>query len=307
MTTGALQRDDNNQTGALTGPQQQAVEANPEPEVVTPPEPVANSPEDKKNFIGRMVSKGKEFWERGKDDPATEAREDKTEQVTSFMGGMTRQELGMFVFQWGGMMMANSDKGLGAAAGEAGLGALAGHQGRQTAAQEKEESKAQQIIENRLAQQKADADTKTADATMKRAEAYESGLNTPRGGVGEWKYALYKSIGWSDEKIAQALEGIMTTEQIYDEVSTSFRDEKASVARAEKMSTLPDNMRAQTYLPDGTSVPTAKLTEAHIKLLATEAAKVQVEARGALNPRPQPPNAEDAFSAAMDKHGNYIP
>jgi len=225
------------------------------------------------------------WWQKGKDDP--------TEQVTGFMGGMNRQELGMFVFQWGALLMANSSQGLGPAMGAASLGAMQGHQGREATATAAE----QQTIENRIAQQEADARSESAAADTKRAEAY----GKVRGGVGEWKYALYKSIGWSDEKIAQALEGIMTTEQIYDEVSTQVRKEKADAAAAEKMQSLPDNMRAQTQLPDGTSIPTAKLTEEHIKLLATEAAKVQTEARGALSPQPRDP--ADDFGSAMDQYG----
>lgn len=117
---------------------------------------------------GRM----KEWWKKGKDDPNTTVDESvetyigpdgklatRPVQVTSFMGGMTRQELAMFVFQWGASMMVNADKGLGGAFGSASLGALDAHQGRKLASQEKEESRAQQMIENQLAQQQADAAT----------------------------------------------------------------------------------------------------------------------------------------------------
>lgn len=236
--------------------------------------------------------KTKKWWQKGKTDP--------TEQVTGFMGGMNRQELGMFVFQWGAMMMANSQQGLGPAMGQAGLGAVAGHQERGALATEQ----ARKDQEMAIKQQQADAATESAGAATTRAEAYAEGVGAVRGGVGEWKREFYRSIGWSDEKIANALEGIMTSEQIYDEVSTGIREEKARVAREEKMS-LPDNMRAKTQMPDGTSVPTAKLTEEQIKLLATEAAKVQTEARGALNPKPRDP--EDDFSAAMDNYGTDNP
>ena len=249
----------------------------------------------------------KGWWKKGKeggDDPTTaEVDEGSPDyQVTGFMGGMTRQELATFVFQWGASMMVNADKGLGGAFGQSALDAEAGHTGRRLASQEREDSMAQQNIENQMNQQKADAMTQQSIAATTRADAYAKGLNEPRGGVGEWKREFYRSIGWSDEKIAQAAEGILTTEQIFDEVSSALRKEKADAASKETMS-LPDNMRAKTTLPDGTKVPTAQLTEDQILMLAGEASKKQVEARGALSPKPQAPSAEDAFSAAMDKHG----
>jgi hypothetical protein len=283
MTTGALQQDDNNQTGALTGPQQQAVEANPEPEVVTKPEPVADSPEDKKNFIGRMVSKGKEFWERGKDDPATKAREDKTEQVTSFMGGMTRQELGMFVFQWGGMMMANSDKGLGAAAGEAGLGALAGHQGRQTAAQEKEEAKAQQIIENQLAKQKADAGTMTAEAAKQRADAY---VKHAASGGGNLKDAFlidfYRSQGKTDKWITERISGAKSEGQVFDIVS---EDVGQMVAKAKADPPFTDDEAVMIDHDDNPQTPDValhKMTPSQEAAYAKVITNERLKARGSL-------------------------
>lgn len=244
--------------------------------------------ETNKGRIKSMKESMVKWWKKGKNDP--------NEQVTGFMGGMNRQELGMFVFQWGAMMMANSAEGFGPAMGAASLGALQGHQGRQAMETEAK----QQSFDNKIAQQKADAASETAAATTTRAEAYATNINEPRGGVGEWKREFYRSIGWSDEKIAQAAEGILTTEQIFDEVTTALRKEKADAASKETMS-LPDNLRAKTTMPDKTKVPTAQLTEDQILQLATEASKKQVEARGALNP--PPPEPDDAFSAAMSTYG----
>lgn len=94
----------------------------------------------------------KKWWNKGKGNP--------DEQVTGFMGGMNRNELGMFVFQWGALMMANSSEGLGPAMGMAGMGAIAGHQGRETQAQQ-----------SALEERKVAAAEMTAGAAQTRAEA----------------------------------------------------------------------------------------------------------------------------------------
>lgn len=81
-----------------------------------------------------MWKRFKRWWNIGvKDDPTTiDVDEgDPNTEITKFMGGMTRQELSMFLFEWGGLMMANADQGFGGAMGAAGLGAMQGHQARQ--------------------------------------------------------------------------------------------------------------------------------------------------------------------------------
>lgn len=121
-------------------------------------------------------SRAKTWWKKGQDDPTTSVDESKETyigpdgkpqtrdvEVTKFMGGMTRQELGMFVFQWGSQMMANADKGFGGAMGAAGEGAMAGHLERTAADQATKAGAAQQEIENKLNQQRADAATVTAN------------------------------------------------------------------------------------------------------------------------------------------------
>jgi hypothetical protein len=127
--------------------------------VATEAPAVVEAPPDKKGFIGRVKGKVKDWWQKGKDDPNTEEREDQTVEVTKFMGGMTRQELGMFMFEWGGLMMANSDQGFGAAMGQAGLGAVQGHRGR--AAAEKEAA---------LEDRRVGAQEMTAQAALNRSE-----------------------------------------------------------------------------------------------------------------------------------------
>ena len=253
-----------------------------------------------KGVIGRSKEAMVKWWKLGKDDPKTpNIDERETVQVTGFMGGMNRQELGMFVFQWGAMLMANSSEGFGAV-GTASLGAMQGHQGRQAT----ETASALSAEEMDIKRKNADSASRSADATVTRADAYAEGIGAVRGGVGEWKREFYRSIGWSDEKIAQAAEGILTTEQIFDEVSSDLRDQRAKASTESPM--LPDSARGKTRLPDGTEVPTSKLTEDQILMLATEASKKQVEARGALSPR-MPPDPEDAFSSAMDKYGSDTP
>ena len=110
-------------------------------------------PEEKEGLWSRF----KTWWRKGTEDetiyvdpetgeqvaagtPGAEERTIAAEdvEVTKFMGGMTRQELGMFVFQWGALMMANAEEGFGGALGAASLGAMQGHQARQAQAFEQE-------------------------------------------------------------------------------------------------------------------------------------------------------------------------
>jgi len=128
----------------------------------------------KDNVWGRL----KGWWKKGKDDPSTDVDEsvetyqdadgnwqERPVQVTGFMGGMTRQELATFVFQWGASMMVNADKGLGGAFGQSALDAEGAHRGRQMQQAETEKSDAQQKIQNQLDKQKADAMTTSAEAS----------------------------------------------------------------------------------------------------------------------------------------------
>lgn len=265
----------------------------------------------------------KNWWGKGKDDPNTSVDESietyqdadgnwqtRDVEVTSFMGGMTRQELATFIFQWGASMMANADKGFGTAMGLSSAGALSAHQGRQATEEATAKSDAQQKIENQLKKQTADAATANAAAATTRADAYAEGVGAVRGGVGEWKREFYRSIGWSDEKIAQAAEGILTSEQLFDEVSADLRGQREKAQSKETMN-LPDNVRQKITLPDGTKVPTADLTNAQIDDLATEAAKSSIEARGALSPASEnaalPREPQDDFGAAMSQYGTNTP
>ena len=103
----------------------------------------------KDNLWQRFKGWGSRAWNKGKDDPLTPEREDQTEEVTKFMGGMTRQELSMFLFEWGGLMMTNADEGFGGAMGAAGLGAMEGHRSRQAGALEAAGTEADRALKER--------------------------------------------------------------------------------------------------------------------------------------------------------------
>jgi len=142
---------------------------------------------DDDNWLKRVGRRVKEFWKRGKDDPDTPEDESQETyyvdkdgneveagtagaiekkrdvQVTKFMGGMTRQQLGMFMFQWGGLMMANADKGFGGAMGMAGLGAMEGHMGREAQGALEEESQHKRALESREQERK---ESETASGTI---------------------------------------------------------------------------------------------------------------------------------------------
>jgi hypothetical protein len=247
-----------------------------------------------KGVIKRTKEAMVKWWKLGKDNPNTEEREDQTVQVTNFMGGMNRQELGMFVFQWGAMLMANSSEGFGAM-GTASLGAMQGHQGRKAT----EAASALSAEEMDIKRRNATSSEETAAAATTRAEAYAEGMGAVRGGVGEWKREFYRSIGWSDEKIAQAAEGILTTEQLFDDVSAGLRDQRAEAAAKETMN-MPDNMRRKTAMPDGTKVPTADLTDQQINDLATASTQSSIKARGALG------GAKPGSSALNKSTSDYL-
>ena len=152
----------------------------------------------KDNLWGRF----KNWVKKGKDDPTTSVDESKQTvigkdgkpvledvEVTKFMGGMTRQELGMFVFQWGALMMSNADQGFGGAMGAAGQGALAGHQQRGAAEEAsalagEEMSLKQQ--EQQIRQQQADASTQTAAMS-----GLAQGFTSPDDGY--WKVPVYNA------------------------------------------------------------------------------------------------------------------
>ena len=135
------------------------------------------------SVFGRM----KNWWKKGRDDPSTSVDESietykdadgnyqtREVEVTQFMGGMTRQELGMFVFQWGSQMMAHGDKGFGTAMGIAGDESMKGHQARTQLDQTNQDSAAQLKIENQIAKGRVDAATMTGEAALARASIVEA-------------------------------------------------------------------------------------------------------------------------------------
>lgn len=101
-----------------------------------------------KNMFGEEFKKVTEAHvQEGKITATQKKKQDK--QFTKLFGGMTKEEFGLFLFEYGGIMMANGDKGLGGAAGAAGLGAFASLQERRRYAEKAE-------IEAQERQRKAD-------------------------------------------------------------------------------------------------------------------------------------------------------
>ena len=242
MADGALNQEDQELLKKVDAAQEQEMVAG----LSGPDRMVVDLPEDDPNLGERVRSYKKEsgdididgkkdntwkrfkgWWKKGApggDDPTTPDVDegDPDYEVTKFMGGMTRQELGMFVFQWGSQMMANADKGFGGAMGAAGEGAMAGHQARTAADQALKSGAAQQQIENKLAQQAADAQTETAAAATTRAEAYK------------------KAGGYSGEKVYVEEYGLAigkTPEEIWDAWFNASSD-------SDRRDTLGDDIRA---------------------------------------------------------------
>lgn len=132
-------------------------------------------------------------------------KKEKDAQFTRFLGGMTRHEFGMFLFDWGSSMMMNADKGLAGATGMATAGAVAGHVGRGKEAAALETSTAQQQHDNQIATQEADAKTMTAEARRKTSEAAETrAALAGQGYSGEkvWLDDFLTKAGWSKTQIA---------------------------------------------------------------------------------------------------------
>jgi hypothetical protein len=99
--------------------------------------------------------------EDGELTPAQKKKQDK--RFTNVFGGMTKQELGMFLFEYGAIMMANGDKGLGGAAGMAGIGSLASLQERRRYAEQAE-------VEATERKRKADLEERRVAVTEDRLE-----------------------------------------------------------------------------------------------------------------------------------------
>jgi len=249
-----------------------------------------------RNLWGRM----KNWWQLGKDDPTTEAREDETVEVTRFMGGMTRQQLGMFVFQWGALMMANADKGFGAAMGNANLGAMAGHQQRGVDAAALETASKQQEFDNTIKQQQADAQTMTAEAARDRANVAGVGYQ----GKDAYLAQRFKAEGMTDSEINAILRGVEGTE-----------------VRAQKLQDSLNKMIEGAGFTDvtqvgGASVKVRQMTGAQQKQWIVERLKSAAEAaeeydklqkRGGALPDPTPtPNTGGALPAAPDAVGNAL-
>jgi hypothetical protein len=213
--------------------------------------------------------------------------EKRKKKYRGVFAGMSREEFSSFLWDWGASMMANGKEGWGAV-GQAGSDAMGAHRAR-IKEDEASELAATELTRTSGLEERAQlADTSRAassasraESEAKRAAAYDRNVDAVRGGVGEWKLKFYRSIGWSDEKIAQAAEGILTPEHLYDEISRNLRDERAEAASSEKMN-LPDSMRAKRTLPDGTKVPTAELTDDQIDDMAFIASEKSIKKRGAL-------------------------
>lgn len=160
-----------------------------------------------KNMFGEEFKKVTEAHEKeGKITKEQKKKQDK--QFTKLFGGMSKEEFGLFLFEYGGIMMANGDKGLGGAAGMAGLGAFASLQERRRYAEKAEieaaERKRKADLEERkqtLAEEKFD---------YEKGEAPET-KDTPDGTVfwnrasGKWE-PLYSVDPETGEK--KRVEGI---------------------------------------------------------------------------------------------------
>ena len=122
-----------------------------------------------RNMFGdkfKEVTKAK--VETGEITPSQKKKQDK--QFTTLFGGMTRQELGLFLFEYGSIMMANGDKGLGGAAGMGGVGALAGLQERRRYASQAEIDAAERQRKADLEERKVKATERTVELAEEEAE-----------------------------------------------------------------------------------------------------------------------------------------
>ena len=224
----------------------------------------------------------KKWWDKGKNDP--------NEQVTGFMGGMNRNELGMFVFQWGAMMMAGSSEGFGAAMGGASLGAMQGHQGR------KAEAAGAALEERKVAaqEQTADAATMTAEAAKTRAGAIGAGYQ------GKDKFLLdyYRSQDMSEKEIRDRLGGAYSPEKTYDLVAIDVADMVAKAKADPPM--IPSEYVMVDVDGDGKNVkPLHKLTPQEEAKLAKTITDERMKMRDSLRPEPENKTASDYLNAAQ--------
>ena len=283
--------------------------------------PETEIPEEKEGAWQRF----KNWWKLGTEDVTTwhdpetgdevpegtegaEKRVTKAEdvEVTKFMGGMTRQELGTFVFQWGALMMANAEEGFGGAMGIASLGALEGHQARQ--AQEFEQSG---VLADRALRERqvaaAEYDTKVSDrdtlleryldpetGEFKWREALDKDGNPitvkdpgdrPYGGKGVWEAEEWEALGYDPQTIAEIQQGAMGQAEIYDTLFQDLVDRRAKALEEEKMN-LPDNMRQKIENLNGEMVPIGTMSDAELAEIARISTERAMEQRSALRPTP---------------------
>jgi hypothetical protein len=266
----------------------------------------------KDNLWQRFKGWGSRAWNKGKDDPLTPEREDKTEEVTKFMGGMTRQELSMFLFEWGGLMMANSEKGLGGAAGAAGLGAMQGHQGRQALALSTEgEAQERALREREVSAKEYETKVGKNNELLERIRQPDGSFrwepvtdkdgkiitikdpgNRPYQGQGVWEQSQWQELGYSDDMIAEIQQGGLSPSAMYDRMHEDLLQQKARAQEKEKMSQLPDNMKQKIENLNGEMVPITTISNNELAKIARRDADFALGQRGALRPN-APKRGED--------------
>lgn len=204
------------------------------------------------------------------------------------------EEMSLFLIDFGmRAMMAGETMGDLGALGAAGSGALGGLQERRRFAAEQEIAAGERAAEDYTTAQELALEERKVGAL----EARSAALGGDRSYQGEkvWATNFYRSLGWSDQQIAEVFSGARTPEEMYDSVYDDLMSQRQKAQADEKMN-LPDNMRAKIMDENGDMVPVASLSNSELARLARKATQDALKERGALREK----DASEYLDAALN-------
>jgi hypothetical protein len=173
-------------------------------------------------------------------------------------------------------MMAGESMGTLGALGAAGSGALGALGERRAANEAKAVEDYKYGLERSDTEREFGLDERRVAADELRAKTAAQNAGRPL--LAQWQSDFYRQIGYSDEQIGEIIAGGKTPTELVSESVTAFRKEKQRIATEEGPMGSQVPGRHKTTMPDGTTVPTAELTEDQIRELATKAADGIIEA-----------------------------
>jgi hypothetical protein len=204
------------------------------------------------------------------------------------------EEMSLFLIDFGmRAIMAGETMGDLGALGAAGAGAMGALQERRNYAAEQDIAAGERAATDYQTAQELALEERKVGAL----EARNAALGGDRSYQGEkvWATNFYRSLGWSDQQIAEVFSGARTPEEMYDSVYDDLMSQRQKAQADEKMN-LPDNMRAKIMNENGDMVPVASLSNSELARLARKATQDALKERGALREK----DASEYLDAALN-------